>query len=171
MNSFFKKIGRILAVFVLGIALLSTTACNNGDLRGARPENPPVQMGGSNNPYKTGDDGSTNYKMSTDPRAKDASKLRSSADTLELGQLVAARSIESDAARDLLYPGEKAEASDNPDIGPRGLAVEPEPFPATRQANINRGNPDEKILERIGEQFKEASEFIGDSFDEATETR
>lgn len=51
-NSVFKKLGRVLTIFVLGAALLLTAACNSGDLRGARPENPPVQMGGGNNPYK-----------------------------------------------------------------------------------------------------------------------
>lgn len=169
MNSFFSKVGRVLAIVVLGVGLLLTTACNNGDLRGARPENPPVQMGGGNNPYKRGDDGYANYKMSTDARAKDADKLRSSAD-MPLGQLIAAR-IESDSARSLLYPGDHAKTSDNPDIGPRGLALQPEPMPAPRQAVINRGDPDEKILEKIGQQFQEASEFIEDSFDDATETR
>ena len=170
MNSFFKKLGRILTVFVLGAALLFTTACNNGDLRGARPENPPVQMGGGNNPYKRGGDGYTNYKMSTDARAKDSSKLRSSNDSLILGELIADRGIQSNA-NDLLYPGANATTTSNPDLGPRGAAVKPEPIPAPRQEVINRGDPDEKILEKIGQQFEDASAFIKDSFDEATETR
>lgn len=169
MNFFLKKLGRILTVFVLGAALLFTTACNNGDVRGARPENPPVQMGGGNNPYKQAD-GYTNYKMSTDARAKDSSKLRSSADSLVLGELIADRGIQSNADN-LLYPGANAKRTDNPDIGPRGAALKPEPFPAQRQEVINRGNPDEKILEKIGQQFEDASAFIKDSLDEATETR
>jgi len=84
INSFFKKLSRVLTIFVLGAALLMTTACNNGDLRGARPENPPVQMGGGNNPYKRGDDGYANYKMSPDARAKNSDLLRSSADSPRL---------------------------------------------------------------------------------------
>jgi hypothetical protein len=36
-------------------------------MQGARPNNPPVQMGGQNNPYKMGGDENTQYKMSTDP--------------------------------------------------------------------------------------------------------
>lgn len=66
MQSF--PLTRILMLLVVGVALLLTTACNNGDIRGARPENPPVQMGGQNNPYKQGGDSYTQYKTSTDPR-------------------------------------------------------------------------------------------------------
>lgn len=80
INSFLKQLSRVLTIFVLGAALLLTTACNSGDLRGARPENPPVQMGGGNNPYKRGDDGYANYKMSPDARAKDSSQLKRNAD-------------------------------------------------------------------------------------------
>jgi predicted small secreted protein len=66
------QLTRMLTILVVGVALFLTTACNNGDIRGARPENPPVQMGGQNNPYKQGGDGYTQYKTSTDPRVNDA---------------------------------------------------------------------------------------------------
>lgn len=69
---FFKKfhLKQILTIFLLGAILLINTACNSGDIRGARPNNPPVQAGGANNPYKGGGDGYTQYKMSPDPNVK-----------------------------------------------------------------------------------------------------
>ncbi len=70
VTAFFKRlrIGQFLTVFMAGVLLFTSTACNAGDVRGARPENPPVQMGGMNNPHKGGGDGYTNYQMSTDPK-------------------------------------------------------------------------------------------------------
>lgn len=72
--SFFKslQLARILTILVVGVALFLTTACNTGNVQGARPNNPPVQMGGQNNPYKQGGDGYNKYKMSTDPRVNDS---------------------------------------------------------------------------------------------------
>lgn len=61
------RISRVLTIFLVGFALLITTACNSGDIRGARPNNPAVQAGGANNPYKLGGDDHTNYRMSPDP--------------------------------------------------------------------------------------------------------
>lgn len=58
---------KFLTVLVAGVALFLTTACNTGNLQGARPHNPPVQAGGANNPYKGGGDGYTDYNMSPDP--------------------------------------------------------------------------------------------------------
>ncbi|GAB4375555.1 MAG: hypothetical protein Kow00121_21440 [Elainellaceae cyanobacterium] len=57
----------VVVLMVSVVLLLTTTACNTGNVQGARPKNPPVQMGGQNNPYKQGGDGYTQYKMSTDP--------------------------------------------------------------------------------------------------------
>lgn len=167
-DSFFKKLGQLLTAFVLGIALLFTTACNNGDQLGARPNNPPVQLGGNNNPHSMGGDGYTNYKMSTDPKVKgNNSNLRSSLlpESVEMGQLIASNGIKSNAANDLIYPGANAPSSSHPDIGPKEESLRPEPFPSDRQRIVQRSNPNEKILEKIGEQFEEASEFIKDPVD------
>lgn len=168
--SFFRKLGQILTIFVLGIALLFTTACNSGDLRGARPDNLPVQMGGQNNPHKGGGDGYTNYKMSTDPKVKDTNHLRSSVDAPSLtgSHLIADANIKSNAS-DLLYPGTNTKTTDNPDIGPKKEALEPEAMPARGQTIINRSDPNEKILEKIGKQFEDASEFVKDSLDTAVD--
>ncbi|MEG4273548.1 MULTISPECIES: DUF6658 family protein [unclassified Microcoleus] len=57
-----------MTVFRAGVLLFTSTACNAGDVRGARQENPPVQMGEMNNPHKAGGDLYTNYQMSTDPK-------------------------------------------------------------------------------------------------------
>lgn len=50
LTSFWQKlrIGQILAIFLVGFALLITTACSGGDVVGARPDNPAVQAGGGN---------------------------------------------------------------------------------------------------------------------------
>jgi hypothetical protein len=60
------RLRQILTVFLVGLVLLVNTACNSGDAVGARPDNPPVQAGGANNPHKNGGEGSQ-YKMSADP--------------------------------------------------------------------------------------------------------
>ena len=173
------QIAKILVVCIAGFTLLLTTACNPGNIQGARPDNPPVQMGGNNNPYDAGGDGYNNYKMSADPKvsgshggafSKKDANLRSSLG--DMGQLVAnSHSVKSNAAEDLLYPGESATKSGNPDIGPvgaegeKGLVRNTQKAPSDRQRVIQRSNPNEKILEKIGEQFEEASEFIQDSFE------
>jgi hypothetical protein len=55
----FKQIKpfKILAILGVCLMLITTTACNRGDITGARPQNPPVQAGGQNNPHKMGGDG------------------------------------------------------------------------------------------------------------------
>ncbi|HEY9698939.1 MAG TPA: DUF6658 family protein [Trichocoleus sp.] len=173
------QIAKILVICIAGFSLLLTTACNPGNIQGARPNNPPVQMGGNNNPYDAGGDGYNNYKMSADPKvsgshggsySKKEANLRSSLNNL--GQLVAdSHGIKSNAAEDLLYPGESATTSGHPDIGPVGneyekkLVRNTQKAPSDRQRVIQRSDPDQKILEKIGDQFEEASEFIQDSFE------
>ncbi|MDX2215224.1 MAG: DUF6658 family protein [Oculatellaceae cyanobacterium bins.114] len=165
--SFLKnlRLRQVVSLVVVGVALLFSTACNTGNLQGARPEVPPVQMGGNNNPHSMGGDGYTDYQMSTDPQVKHQdSNLRSG--RFDLNQLIASNSadIKSNAS-DLLYPGSSATSTNKADIGPRGEALKPEPIPAERQGIINRSDPDEKILEKVGQQFKDASEFLNDNAD------
>lgn len=71
LNDFVRKLRlkQILTICLAGVLLLISTACNSGDVRGARPNNPPVQAGGANNPYKQGGDNNTQYRMSPDPNA------------------------------------------------------------------------------------------------------
>ncbi|MBD1841766.1 hypothetical protein H6F78_19100 [Coleofasciculus sp. FACHB-64] len=167
LTAFFKKLRlrQILTVFLAGALLIVTSACNNGDSLGARPQNPPVQMGGNNNPHSNGGDGYTNYKMSTDPNVSKTANPRDRADLQILSnQLIATSDSE------ILYPGAET---------PAGRAAKEKELPIKtsedfevsgaggRQPIINRSDPNAKILESIGEEFKEASSFIKDKSDEA----
>jgi len=170
LTAFFNKLRlrQILTVFLTGVLLIVTTACNNGDSLGARPQNPPVQMGGNNNPHSSnGGDSYTNYKMSTDPNVSKTANPRDRADLQILSsQLIATNDSE------ILYPGAET---------PAGRAAKEKELPLKtsedfevsgaggRQPIINRSNPNAKILESIGEEFKEASSFIKDKSDEAAQ--
>lgn len=174
--SFFQqlRLARVLTVALAVVVLFVGTACNNGTTTGARPNNPPVQMGGSNNPHKAGGDGYTNYKMSEDPtvnyhnevnrndRANDRAALSGN-------QLLASRA-ETDKTK-MLYPGENATSSRNPNFGAIGQQEAPElmtpQVPAPRQAVIDRNDPEVGILEKAGEAFKDASSFLKDTADTA----
>ena len=165
------RIRQILTVFLAGVLLVISTACNSGDVNGARPNNPPVQMGGNNNPHKSGGDGYTNYKASTDSKA-----VRGNRADLQLvaPQLIAANSIGDVQSNpsDMLYPSANASGTNNPAIGTRAqkeLQEQITQFPKERQPVIDRSDPGEQILERIGEQFKDASAFVKETGDSALE--
>jgi hypothetical protein len=174
------RIGQILAIFLVSFALLVTTACNSGDVRGARPNNPAVQAGGANNPYKLGGDDYTDYRMSADPEVKanvtesqrdrGALTQKNRADLQLLsGQLIAA-DIDSSAS-DLLYPGSDAVDTEDPAIGPdRGSSLQSDvdEFPKQRQPIMNP-DPDANIPRRAGEAFKDSSSFLEDTLDQALE--
>jgi hypothetical protein len=173
--SFFKqlRLAQVLTVFIAGLALFLTTACNNGNLQGARPDNPPVQAGGMNNPYKAGGDSYNNYKMSPDPKVSKSDRASLPA---SLDRLIADKSVDSNSAEDLLYPGTSATRSNAPDIGPVGptdqkvLNKDAQQVPAQRQPIIDRSDPNQKILEKTGRAFRDASEFIKDSLDESSKS-
>src|SRR6476469_5258359 len=171
LTDLFKKVrlGQILTVFLAGVLLFTSTACNSGDSLGARPENPPVQMGGNNNPHKGGGDGYTNYKASTDSKA-----VRGNRADLQLvaPQLIAANNIGDIQSNpeDVLYPSANAGKTNNPAIGTRAqkeLQAQVKQFPKERQPVIDRSDPGVKILERVGEQFKDASGFLKETGDSA----
>jgi len=172
--SLFKqlRLRQILSVLVVSAALFLTTACNTGNMQGARPQNPPVQMGGNNNPHKGGGDGYTNYRMSTDPAVKQSNRQGDRASLpFSFDQLLADSGIESNAS-DLLYPGSNATETKNPDIGPVDSGIlkkDAQQVPARRQLSIDRSDPNAQILERAGEAFKDASEFLTDMGESATE--
>jgi hypothetical protein len=163
------RIRQILTVFLAGVLLVISTACNSGDVTGARPENPPVQMGGNNNPHKSGGDGYTNYKASTDSKA-----VRGNRADLQLvaPQLIAASNVGDIQSNrdDVLYPSANAGSTNRPAIGTRAqkeLQEQVKQFPKERQPVIDRSDPGEKILERVGEQFKDASGFLKETGDSA----
>jgi len=159
------RLRQILTIFLAGVAIFVTTACNSGDQLGARPNNPPVQAGGANNPHKGGGDGYTQYNTSTEPRAASSTNTqgRDRADSqLVSNQLIAANSD------NLLYPGSGANNSQLPPIVPGSeKALQAPQIPALRQPMVDRNDPDAKILERVGEAFKDAGAFIKDKGDEA----
>lgn len=210
LTHLFKQIrlAQVLTAFLVGVLVLTSTACNNGDVRGARPENPPVQMGGNNNPHTMGGDGYTNFKASTDAKVNQTKSQPRAELPLVAPQLIAARLEDDDS--DLLYPGGGAttfqgrsasESGDRPrtlekqseqrpkqqqttfdtrtkdqsgsksvDIGPskdRNLVREATEFPKQAQRSLDRSDPNAQLLERVGEQFKDASEFITDKANEA----
>ena len=70
LSVFFKQLkpSRILTAILATAVLFIGTACSSGNELGARPDNPPVQAGGANNPYKSGGDTNTNLNLSTDPK-------------------------------------------------------------------------------------------------------
>lgn len=166
------RIPQILTIFLAGVLLFVSTACSGGDVTGARPNNPPVQAGGNNNPHSGSGDGYTNYKATTDPNinSKKSASDRNHADSqLISNQIIATSSNSDNNPSGLIYPGSDSERTIN-NIGPRGaaeLSRDAVEVPAKRQAVLDRNDPNAKILERTSEAFKEASSFLKDTADEA----
>jgi hypothetical protein len=178
LRNFFTKtqLDRILTVILLMIILLTTTSCNRGDEFGARPNNPPVQLGGNNNPHKGGD-GYTQYKVDTDPRLKkdgDSANLRQFFDRaigFRPGFAIATTKPSTTApekTEGILYPGNSGQPDSlrNKDdfysLEEQKELMSPNNFPEKKQPQINRADPNAKILEKTGNMFKDASEFLGD---------
>ncbi len=166
LSNLFKKVRlrQILSVFFVGFALFITTACNSGDATGARPENPPVQMGGANNPHKGDGDGYTNYKMSTDKSVGGKNSAKGDRADLQVisPQLIAANNDQ------LLYPGNGGNNSQTGQItSDSAIVLEAPQIPAQPQLTLKRSDPDADILERVGDTFKDAGAFIKDKADEA----
>lgn len=166
LTAFFKKLRlrQVLTVFLAGVLLVISTACNNSDLaQGANPNNPPVQAGGANNPYKGGGDKYTNLKMSTDPKVSKTNDKGQQSNLLDNSTLI--------AASDLLYPGAetpagRAEKETELPIKTNKDFVEP------KIGGLNQRNPDlgervENRVESATDAFKEAAGFVKDKADEA----
>jgi hypothetical protein len=170
LTDFFKQIPlrQILTVFLATVVLFVSTACNNGDIRGARPDNPPVQMGGSNNPYKSGGDNNTNFNLSPDPKVNSqATKSeRNRADV----EIISNRLI---ANQGTLYPG--AEIQGLPADEERSIPlIELKDFEQSEPGGqIQRESSfGERVQDRLGvvkETFGKASEFITQDAEEALE--
>lgn len=148
----------VMLVFAVGL-LVMTTACNNGDRLGARPHNPPVQVGGQNNPHKMGGDGYTQYKMDPDPSVNNSGGEVSS---LPAFRQLLAQQMRSDG---LLYPGSKPAKSsesvnDFVSLERQAELLNPDNSPAKRQPVFDRSDPDAKLLEKVGQTFKDASAFV-----------
>lgn len=167
LRDFLKKIefSKVAIACLLGAVLLTMTACNNGDQLGARPYNPPVQMGGQNNPHKAGGDGYTQYKSSLDPAVKSAGDQSMASPS---AQLMASTGIYlADNGGVLLYPasGEVKSADSRDDFASpqrQKELLDPGQIPAVKQPVIDRADPDARILEKVGQTFKDASGFLTD---------
>lgn len=165
LTALFKKLQlrKVLTVLFAGALLFLSTACNPGDATGARPNNPPVQAGGQNNPHKAGGEGS-NFKASTDPRVNNTPGNRADLQ-INSNRLIAASDNE------ILYPGAEA---------PAGTFENGKEVPIKTEKDFEKPQPGGLIqreeglgervsdrLEKVKETFSEASEFLTNKADEA----
>ncbi len=81
-------------------------------------------------------------------------------------QLVADASIKANSS-DLIYSGSNGSDSDRPDIGAKQQKSLPD-LPNQKQPVLKRSDPNAKILERVGESFKDATSFVKDTADSAS---
>jgi len=96
------RLNKILTVCLAAVVLFISTGCNTGNAVGARPNNPPVQAGGANNPYKNGGDTNTNLKISPDSKLKDKS---ASTQGKRADIQIISNSLIASKEEGLLYPG------------------------------------------------------------------
>lgn len=168
LMAFFKQLRfrQILTVFLATVVLFVGTACNNGDVRGARPNNLPVQMGGANNPYKSGGDTNTNYNLSPDPKVNgEESKANPNQASLSIpsNQLI--------AAVETLYPG--AESPANRSAVEKALPKKTlEDYAKSEpggqiQRESSLGDRVQDRLSEVKQTFDEASDFISEDAQEA----
>lgn len=164
LTAFFKKLRlrQVLTVFLAGVLLIVSTACNSATTQGANPNNPPVQAGGANNPYKGGGDNYTNLKMSTDPKVSktDVKGKQSNLDS----------SIRI-AANDILYPGAETPAGRAEKEAKLPIKTSKD-FTEPKSGGLNQRNADlgdrvENRVEAATDAFKEAASFVKDKADEA----
>jgi hypothetical protein len=170
ITNFFKQIrlSQIVTAFLATVVLFVGTACNSGDVRGARPDNPAVQMGGGNNPYKNGGDTNTNYKTSPDPKV--SGKANKSGDRAD-SQIISSQLIAA-GGDTVQYPGDSRlkgapadEQHDLPVIGLEDFETAEPGGQIQRESNVG-----DRIQDRLGKvkgTFEKASEFTKDYAEEA----
>ncbi|GAX42213.1 hypothetical protein NIES4075_32130 [Tolypothrix sp. NIES-4075] len=170
LRAFWKKLQlrQIVIVFFASFLLLVSTACSGANAQGANPQNPAVQAGGANNPYKSGGDKYTNYNLSTDNKVNNTKANKGDqASIQQSGQLLIAT---NDDPR-ILYPGAET---------PQGRAKKEAKLPIItekdfrpKQGALIQRLPDvgDRLKERLGtvqEEVQEASDFLKDKADEAS---
>ncbi|MDX2232019.1 MAG: DUF6658 family protein [Leptolyngbyaceae cyanobacterium bins.349] len=176
--SFFKKLNlhRIVIVFVAGMALLLSTACSSNEnmqaSRQNRPNDVPVQMGANNNPYTMGADTKGEPVSPSNYGNQAYKKQQSDASSVipGFGTLIASSVAGQDTTGLLYESSDQREGGIDDTRSTQNRAYQPEPITSKRQPIINRSNPDEKIMEGIGRQFKEASEFLTDGVQPSVES-
>ena len=158
------QLSKIISTGLLVTILLITTACNNGDKLGARPDNLPVQMGGQNNPHKAGGDGMTQYRVTDNPvvteRGKDNASLPSSTLLAAANRSKTSYPTDDSNVEGLLYGDKPAESLNSEDdfVSPTAQKqlLDPTQIPAKKQPIIDRSNPDNKLLEKVGQMFDDS---------------
>ncbi len=159
------QFGKFLTVLLMGVVLMVTTACNNGDNLGARPDNLPVQMGGGNNPHKAGGDGYTEYKSAPDAKIN-SGKQRAS--LIQAPSQWVAINDPHERYDDPNYPPASRIAAPERNRNVDSLVspnmqkelMDPTQIPAPRQPVIDRSDPNARILEKTGQAFKQASKVL-----------
>ncbi|BAZ53998.1 hypothetical protein NIES4103_66820 [Nostoc sp. NIES-4103] len=156
LKSLWKKlpVRQILTVFLAGIFLIVSTACSGANAQGANPQNPAVQAGGANNPYKGGGDKYTKY--------------RESASLQHNLQVLIATNNQSE----ILYPGAET---------PAGRVEKQEELPLITEENFQKPEPGNLIqnepelgtrvkerLETVKEAVQDASGFLKEKGNEAS---
>ncbi|MEA5566189.1 DUF6658 family protein [Anabaena sp. UHCC 0399] len=164
------RLRQVFSVFLAGLLLIFSTACSQANPQGANPQNPAVQAGGANNPYKNGGDKYTKYRMSTDPKITNT-KTRKENDQASLQsnvQILIAANRESE----LLYPGAETPTGRVLKEGELPIITEKD-YQQPKPGGLIQREPDvgTRIQERIGtvqENVKEASGFLKEKADEAS---
>jgi hypothetical protein len=162
--AFCKKLQlrRLLTVFVACVLLIASTACSGGaNAQGANPDNPAVQAGGGNNPYKSGGDSYTNLKMPTEAQQNKTSLEPS------FQQLIAANKDSGMLYTGAETPAGRAKKEAELPVKTAKDYQQPEPG-GLNQRNSNLGERIENRVEAVKETFKDASGFIQDKAEEST---
>lgn len=173
LTNFLKRLRlrQIVTIFLAGVLLVISTACSGANAQGANPNNPAVQAGGANNPYKGGGDSYTKYNFSTDPKVTDEAKSQGNHSSLNIkfNNLVAATYNQKSEA---LYPG--AETPVGRAYKEAELPIKTaKDFEQPEPGGLIQRNPDigervSKRLEAVKDTFTEASEFMKEKADEAS---
>ncbi|MEH2249003.1 DUF6658 family protein [Nostoc sp.] len=158
---FLKKIRlrQILTIFFAGLLLIVSTACSGANAQGANPQNPAVQAGGANNPYKNGGDNYTNNRMSTDPKITNpkANQGRDQASLQPSSQLLIATNRESE----ILYPGAET---------PGGRVQKEAELPIITDKDFQQPEPGGLIQDKsnVGDRVKDRLETVKEAVEEAS---
>lgn len=163
LTAFFKqlRLRQIVTVFLAGVLLIVSVACSGANAQGANPNNPAVQAGGGNNPYKAGGDNYTNLKMSTDSKV-DTTNAKSKGNQANL-PLNSQQLIAASREPEILYPG--AETPEGRAEKEAELPIKTnEDFQQPKSGGLNQRNPNlgerlEDRVEKAKEAFEEASQF------------
>lgn len=163
LTVFFKQLQlrQLLTAFLATVVLFVGTACNSGNVQGARPDNPPVQAGGANNPYKGGGDSNTSYNFSPDPKVN-GKAAQSKGDRADL-QIISNRLIA--VSNDAQYPGgaemQGFPADEQKPLRQIDLQDFETPEPGGQiQRESNIGDRIKDRLSTVKETFGEAGDFV-----------